>query len=83
MLPHTDRHGLKDQAKVEQLQNKVISSLRDHVIYNSEAQKKVNYFSKLLSYLPELRSLSVEGSRRLKELSKIVQLPHSLDTVLT
>ncbi|CAG9798960.1 unnamed protein product [Chironomus riparius] len=61
----TERHGLKEPKKVEQLQLKVINSLRDHVTYNSEAQRKPHYFSRLLSKLPELRSLSVQGLQRI------------------
>ncbi|CAO1317440.1 unnamed protein product [Diamesa serratosioi] len=61
----TERHGLKEPKKVEQLQLKVINSLRDHVTYNSEAQRKPHYFSRLLGKLPELRSLSVQGLQRI------------------
>ncbi|XP_067002454.1 probable nuclear hormone receptor HR38 [Anabrus simplex] len=61
----TERHGLKEPHKVEQLQMKIISSLRDHVTYNAEAQKKAHYFSRLLGKLPELRSLSVQGLQRI------------------
>ncbi|XP_057667701.1 probable nuclear hormone receptor HR38 isoform X2 [Diorhabda carinulata] len=61
----TERHGLKDPHKVEQLQMKIISSLRDHVTYNAEAQRKSHYFSRLLGKLPELRSLSVQGLQRI------------------
>ncbi|CAG2181390.1 unnamed protein product, partial [Oppiella nova] len=39
----TERHGLKDAHRVEQLQMKIINSLKDHVTYNSEAQKKPHY----------------------------------------
>ncbi|XP_039280267.1 probable nuclear hormone receptor HR38 isoform X2 [Nilaparvata lugens] len=61
----TERHGLKEPNKVEQLQMKIISSLRDHVTYNAEAQRKSHYFSRLLGKLPELRSLSVQGLQRI------------------
>lgn len=61
----TERHGLKDGGKVEQLQMKIIGSLRDHVTYNSEAQKKPHYFSRVLAKLPNLRSLSVQGLQRI------------------
>jgi nuclear receptor subfamily 4 group A protein 2 len=44
---------------------KIISSLRDHVTYNPEAQRKPHYFSRLLSKLPELRSLSIQGLQRI------------------
>ncbi|XP_030747965.1 probable nuclear hormone receptor HR38 [Sitophilus oryzae] len=61
----TERHGLKEPHKIEQLQMKIISSLRDHVTYNAEAQRKAHYFSRLLGKLPELRSLSVQGLQRI------------------
>ncbi|XP_054283667.1 probable nuclear hormone receptor HR38 isoform X2 [Macrosteles quadrilineatus] len=61
----TERHGLREPHKVEQLQMKIISSLRDHVTYNAEAQRKMHYFSRLLGKLPELRSLSVQGLQRI------------------
>lgn len=60
-----DRHSLEDPVKVEQLQMKIIGSLRDHVTYNCEAQKKPHYFSRVLAKLPELRSLSVQGLQRI------------------
>lgn len=61
----TERHGLREPKKVELLQMKIIGSLRDHVTYNAEAQKKQHYFSRLLGKLPELRSLSVQGLQRI------------------
>ena len=60
-----ERHGLKEPRQVEQLQMKIIGSLRDHVTYNAEAQRKHHYFSRLLGKLPELRSLSVQGLQRI------------------
>lgn len=61
----TERHGLKEPKRVEQLQMRVIGSLRDHVTYNAEASRKAHYFSRLLGKLPELRSLSVQGLQRI------------------
>ncbi|KAL1490414.1 hypothetical protein ABEB36_013115 [Hypothenemus hampei] len=65
LITGRERHGLKESHKVEQLQMKIISSLRDHVTYNAEAQRKAHYFSRLLGKLPELRSLSVAGLQRI------------------
>lgn len=76
----TDRPGLRNSNKVDQLQTKIISSLRDHCTYNSEAQKKINYFSRILSILPELRNLSVEGVKRMQRLDQVIPLPDSLKT---
>lgn len=59
------RHGLREQKKMEDLQMKIIDTLRDHCIYNSEAQKKPHFFSRILSKIAELRSLSREGLQRL------------------
>lgn len=63
--PLPERYGLREPKRVEQLQMKIISSLRDHVTYNSEAQRKPHYFNRLLGKLPELRSLSVQGLQRI------------------
>ena len=64
-FPVSDRHGLSDPKAVENLQNKIINSLRDHVTYNSDAQRKPHYFSRILDKLPQLRSLSVQGLQRI------------------
>ncbi|XP_052831265.1 probable nuclear hormone receptor HR38 [Octopus bimaculoides] len=61
----TLRHGLREQKKMEDLQMKIIDTLRDHCIYNSEAQKKPHFFSRILGKIAELRSLSREGLQRL------------------
>lgn len=61
----TERHGIREPKKVEQLQMKIIGSLRDHVTYNAEAQRKPHYFSHILGKLPELRSLSMQGMQRI------------------
>jgi nuclear receptor subfamily 4 group A protein 2 len=61
----TDRHGLKEPKKMEELQMKIIDALRDHCTYNCEAQKKPQYFSRILGKIPELRTLSREGLQRL------------------
>ena len=55
-----ERHGLSEPKIVENLHNKIINALRDHVTYNSDAQRKPHYFSRILDKLPQLRSLSVQ-----------------------
>lgn len=60
-----ERHGLKEPAKMEELQMKIIDCLRDHCTYNSEAQKKPQFFSRILGKIPELRTLCREGLQRL------------------
>ena len=61
----SDRHGLSDPKAVENLQNKIINSLRDHVTYNPDAQKKPHYFSRILDKLQVLRSLSQQALQRI------------------
>ena len=61
----SERHGLKEPAKMEELQMKIIDCLRDHCTYNSEAQKKPQFFSRILGTIPELRTLFSEGLQRL------------------
>jgi hypothetical protein len=69
---------ISNVTRVDQLQMKIISSLRDHCTYNSQAQKKTNYFSKLLSTLTELRTLSVEGMTRMIRLNEVVSMTEEL-----
>ncbi len=80
-----ERHGLREPHKVEQLQMKVITSMRDHVTYNAEAQRKPHYFSRLLSKLPELRSLSAQGLQRIfyLKLEDLVAAPPLLEAMLS
>ncbi|XP_025200569.1 probable nuclear hormone receptor HR38 isoform X3 [Melanaphis sacchari] len=62
----TERHGLREAKKAEQIQMKIINSLREHITYSmSDSQRKSYYFSRLLAKLPELRSLSVQGLQRI------------------
>lgn len=82
LIIETERHGLNNETKVEQLQMKVISSLRDHCTYNSEAQKKSWFFSKILSILPDLRTLSNEGLDRMQQLNRIISMPDNLKRIL-
>ena len=39
---------------MESLQTKIINSLRDHVTYNPEAQRKPQYFTRILDKLQVL-----------------------------
>ncbi|XP_014486311.1 PREDICTED: probable nuclear hormone receptor HR38 [Dinoponera quadriceps] len=79
----TERYGLKEPQRMEQLQMKIISSLRDHVTYNAEAQRKSQYLSYLLGKLPELRSLSVQGLQRIfyLKLEDLVPAPPLIETM--
>ncbi|KAF8773474.1 putative nuclear hormone receptor HR38 like protein [Argiope bruennichi] len=81
----TERHGLKEPQRVEQVQMKIIGSLRDHVTYNNEAQKKRHYFSRILTQLPELRTLSVQGLQRIfyLRLEDLVPAPPLVENIFT
>uniref|UniRef100_A0A336LIZ7 CSON007164 protein n=1 Tax=Culicoides sonorensis TaxID=179676 RepID=A0A336LIZ7_CULSO len=61
----TDRFGIQELKKVELLQQKIVSSLRDHITKNDNVQNKSYYLSKLLGKLSELRTLSVQGLQRI------------------
>lgn len=77
------RHGLKEPKKMEDLQLKIIDCLRDHCTYNSEAQKKTNFFSIILGKIAELRTLSREGLQRLFyfQLENIIQAPPIIESL--
>ncbi|KAG5329158.1 HR38 protein, partial [Acromyrmex charruanus] len=79
----TERYGLKEPQRMEQLQMKIVSSLRDHVTYNAEAQRKSQYLSYLLGKIPELRSLSVQGLQRIfyLKLEDLVPAPPLIETM--
>ncbi|XP_038049159.1 nuclear receptor subfamily 4 group A member 2-like isoform X2 [Patiria miniata] len=64
----TERHGMKDPAKVSQLQNRIIGCLNDHVTFNTSAPNRANFLSRILLQLPELRVLSQKGLQRLYSL---------------
>ena len=80
-----DRHNLQDPVKVEQTQMRIIGSLRDHVTYNGDAQRKPHYFSRILSKLPELRSLSVQGLQRIfyLKLEDLIPAPPVIEAMFT
>ena len=79
--PKTERHGLKEPAKVSELQNKIIGCLNDHVTYNTSASNRANFLSRVLLQLPELRVLSKKGLQRLYflKLEDSVQAPALID----
>ncbi|CAH1788403.1 unnamed protein product [Owenia fusiformis] len=79
----TQRHGLKEPKKMEELQMKLIDCLRDHCTYNSQAQKVSNFFSRILGKIPDLRSLSREGLQRLyfHKLEAVTPVPLFLETL--
>ncbi|XP_022124550.2 probable nuclear hormone receptor HR38 [Pieris rapae] len=62
----TERHGLKEPHRVEQLQMKIIGCLRAHMPGGAGVGGAgAPHFSRVLGALPELRSLSVQGLQRI------------------
>ncbi|KAG7221723.1 hypothetical protein INR49_000090 [Caranx melampygus] len=61
----TDRHGLKEPKRVEDLQNQIITCLKDHVSGCGSDSLRPNYLSRLLGKLPELRTLCTQGLQRI------------------
>uniref|UniRef100_A0A3P9M4P0 Nuclear receptor subfamily 4, group A, member 1 n=1 Tax=Oryzias latipes TaxID=8090 RepID=A0A3P9M4P0_ORYLA len=61
----TDRHGLKEPKRVEDLQNQLITCLKDHVTSCGSESLRPNYLSRLLGKLPELRTLCTQGFQRI------------------
>lgn len=71
--------------KVEQLQMKIIGSLRDHVTYSGEGQTKPQYFSRILGKLPELRTMSVQGLQRIfyLKLEDLIPAPPAIEAMFS
>lgn len=61
----SDRHGLKEPKRVEDLQNQLITCLKDHVSGCGSDSLRPNYLSRLLGKLPELRTLCTQGLQRI------------------
>lgn len=61
----TDRHGLKEPKKVEELQSRIINCLKEHVPSSVNEQNRSSCLSKLLGKLPELRTLCTQGLQRI------------------
>ncbi|XP_037540605.1 nuclear receptor subfamily 4 group A member 1 [Nematolebias whitei] len=61
----TDRHGLKEPRRVEDLQSQLITCLKDQVSACASEFLQPNYLSRLLGKLPELRTLCTQGLQRL------------------
>lgn len=81
----TDRHGLKEPKRVEDFQNHLITSLREHVSGNGAEPSRFqpNYLSRLLSKLPELRTLCTQGLQRIfyLRLEDLVPPPPIVDKI--
>ncbi|XP_058500277.1 nuclear receptor subfamily 4 group A member 1 [Solea solea] len=79
----TDRHGLKDPKRVEDLQNQFITCLKDHVSGCGSESLRPNYLSRLLGKLPELRTLCTQGLQRIfyLKLEDLVPPPPIVDKI--
>ncbi|XP_027524265.1 nuclear receptor subfamily 4 group A member 1 [Corapipo altera] len=79
----TDRHGLKEPKRVEELQNRIVSCLKDHVAAAGAEPGRPGCLSKLLGKLPELRSLCTQGLQRIfyLKLEDLVPPPPIVDKI--
>ncbi|XP_029927041.1 nuclear receptor subfamily 4 group A member 2-like [Myripristis murdjan] len=77
----TERHGLKEPRKVEELQNTVVKCLKDSVMCADAGACRSNHLSKLLEKLPELRTLCIQGLQRIfyLKLEDLVPPPAIID----
>ncbi|XP_076368641.1 putative nuclear hormone receptor HR38 isoform X2 [Tachypleus tridentatus] len=81
----TERHGLKNSWKVDQLQMKIVEVLQDHIFHTiTTARKRTSFFTQIMAKLPDLRSLSIQGLRRLSclKLQDPTVLPPLIDNLL-
>ncbi|NXC97721.1 NR4A1 protein, partial [Certhia familiaris] len=79
----TDRHGLKEPKRVEELQNRIVGCLKDHVVAAGAEPGRSSCLSKLLGKLPELRSLCTQGLQRIfyLKLEDLVPPPPIVDKI--
>uniref|UniRef100_A0A8B9P1M9 Nuclear receptor subfamily 4 group A member 1 n=1 Tax=Apteryx owenii TaxID=8824 RepID=A0A8B9P1M9_APTOW len=82
----TDRHGLKEPKRVEELQNRIVSCLKDHAAAAAAAGAEPGRpggLSKLLGKLPELRTLCTQGLQRIfyLKLEDLVPPPPIVDKI--
>ncbi|KAM8976747.1 nuclear receptor subfamily 4immunitygroup A member 1 [Pelodytes ibericus] len=79
----TDRHGLKELKKVEELQNRIINCLKEHLPSSMSELNRPNCLSKLLGKLPELRTLCTQGLQRIfyLKLEDLVPPPPIVDKI--
>ncbi|XP_026962138.1 nuclear receptor subfamily 4immunitygroup A member 1 isoform X1 [Sagmatias obliquidens] len=61
----TDRHGLQEPCRVEELQNRIASCLKEHVSAEAGEPQPTSCLSRLLGKLPELRTLCTQGLQRI------------------
>ncbi|KAK2120062.1 Nuclear receptor sub 4 group A member 3 [Saguinus oedipus] len=78
LYPSAERHGLKEPKRVEELCNKITSSLKDH---QSKGQTLEPTEPKVLSALVELRKICTLGLQRIfyLKLEDLVSPPSIID----
>lgn len=83
LFSSADRYGLKEPGRVEDLQNQLITCLKDHVSGCGSDSLRPNYLSRLLGKLPELRTLCTQGLQRIfyLKLEDIVPPPPIVDKI--
>lgn len=84
-LPRTlpDRHGLQEPRRVEELQNRIASCLKEHVSTAAGEPQPASCLSRLLGKLPELRTLGTQGLQRIfyLKLEDLVPPPPIVDKI--
>ncbi|XP_062237120.1 nuclear receptor subfamily 4 group A member 2-like [Platichthys flesus] len=78
----TERHGLKEPKRVEELQSNVVKCLKDGGLCADGASDSwSNHLSRLLQKLPELRTLCIQGLQRIfyLKLEDLVPPPAVID----
>ncbi|XP_028998929.1 nuclear receptor subfamily 4 group A member 2-like [Betta splendens] len=78
----TERHGLKEPNKVEELQNNIIKCLKDGGMCADRASNYwSNHLPRVLEKLPELRTLCIQGLQRIfyLKLEDLVPPPAMID----
>lgn len=79
----TDRHGLQEPRRVEELQNRIASCLKEHVSAVAGESQPASCLSRLLGKLPELRTLCTQGLQRIfyLKLEDLVPPPPIVDKI--
>uniref|UniRef100_A0A3Q3A637 Nuclear receptor subfamily 4 group A member 2 n=1 Tax=Kryptolebias marmoratus TaxID=37003 RepID=A0A3Q3A637_KRYMA len=77
----TERHGLKEPRRVEELQNHVVRCLKDGGRSDGGPARWSDHLSGLLEKLPDLRTLCVQGLQRIfyLKLEDLVPPPAAID----
>ncbi|KAM9835849.1 nuclear receptor subfamily 4 group A member 2-like [Aulostomus maculatus] len=78
----TERHGLKEPKKVEELQKHIVKCLKDGGTFSDrDSNCWSNHLSRLVEKLPELRTLCIQGLQRIfyLKLEDLVPPPAIID----